>query len=65
MAKYKIYCTIYAKNLYDDDISGEYNGVEYDTREEAQERIDIDLLYSREDLFGDRDFHLWIEEVNE
>lgn len=61
--KYKIFVTIYAKNLYDDNIEGEYDGVEYETREEAQNRIDEDLLYSREDIFGDRDFHLTIEEV--
>ena len=63
MVKYKIFCTTYAKNFYDDDISGEYDGVEYETREEAQNRIDNDLIYCREDIFGNRDWHFTIEEV--
>ena len=61
MSKFKIYFTMPAKS-YDDPIEGEYDGVEYDSWEEAQNRIDRDMIYSKGCPF-DPDVHFMIQEV--
>ena len=54
---FKVMIQVAAKTFFDDPISGEYDGISYSTKEEAQ-KVSIEALEKYPDLEWS-----WVEEV--